>query len=199
MERPPAPAGRPRGMLRQLPNALTCLRLVAIPVFVWLLATADDGRSTAAAMVFGAAAATDWLDGRLARRFAVQSRFGRLADPLADRLLIGSALILLYYHDRLPLLALILVFGRDLVLLSGLVAAADRGYELSVIYLGKAATFLLMAALWLVMLTPASADWPLLLVYAGIVLSVAAGVVYVVTVPRAVRAAGGGEGPSRAS
>jgi cardiolipin synthase (CMP-forming) len=191
--------GPPQGLVRHLPNALTCLRLVAIPIFVWLLATSDDGQSIAAAIVFGIAAVTDWLDGRLARRYGVQSRFGRLVDPLADRILIGAALVLLYYHDRVPLWALVLIFARDLVLISGLAAAADRGYELSVIYLGKAATFVLMAALWLIMVTPPSADWPLVLLYVGIGLSLAAGVVYLITVPRAVRAARGGEGPSRAS
>jgi cardiolipin synthase (CMP-forming) len=129
----------------------------------------------------------------------VQSRFGRLVDPFADRLLIGAALVLLYYHDRVPLLALILIFGRDLVLISGFAAAADRGYELSVIYLGKAATFVLMTSLWLLMVTPASAEWPLVLLYGGIGLSVAAGVVYLVTVPRSVRAARGGEDSSRVS
>jgi CDP-diacylglycerol--glycerol-3-phosphate 3-phosphatidyltransferase len=185
--------------LRHVPNALTCLRLAVIPVFVWLLARADDGESLAAAIVFGIAAITDWLDGRLARRFGVQSRFGRLVDPFADRLLIGSALVLLWYHDRVPLAALVLIFARDLVLLSGFAAAADRGYELSVIYLGKAATFVLMSALWLIMVTPATADWPLVLLYVGIGLSLAAGAVYLVTVPRAVRSARGGEDPSRVS
>jgi cardiolipin synthase len=195
----PAPDSRPEGLLRHVPNALTCLRLLAIPVFVWLLAGADDGESVAAAVIFGLAAVTDWLDGRLARRFGVQSRFGRIVDPFADRLLIGAALILLYYHDRVPLVALLLIFGRDLVLLSGFAAAADRGYELSVIYLGKAATFVLMTSLWLLMVTPASAEWPLFLLYVGIGLSLAAGVVYMVTVPRSVRGARGGEDPSRVS
>jgi CDP-diacylglycerol--glycerol-3-phosphate 3-phosphatidyltransferase len=193
----PQATGRPAGALRHLPNALTCLRLAAIPVFVWLLARADDGESLAAALIFGLAAVTDWLDGRLARRYGVQSRFGRLVDPLADRILIGAALVLLYYHDRVPLVALLLIFGRDLVLLSGLAAAADKGYELSVIYLGKAATLVLMAALWLIMVT--TADWALLVLYAGIGLSLAAGAVYLITVPRAVRAARGGEDPSRVS
>jgi phosphatidylglycerophosphate synthase len=98
-----------------------------------------------------------------------------------------------------PLVALLLVFGRDLVLLSGFAAAVDRGYELSVIYLGKAATFVLMGSLWLLMVTGGNAEWPLVLLYGGIGLSLAAGVVYLVTVPRTVRAARGGEDPSRVS
>ncbi len=72
--------------LAQLPNALTIVRLVALVPFCVLLARAEDGQSVAAGLLFGAASLTDWFDGWLARRLGVQSRFGRLADPLADRL-----------------------------------------------------------------------------------------------------------------
>ena len=84
--------------MRHLPNALTIARLAAIPVFIAILWGAPGGHSVIAAWLFGAASATDYLDGYLARRLGVQSRFGRLADPLADRLLIGSAVVLLYYQ-----------------------------------------------------------------------------------------------------
>jgi CDP-diacylglycerol--glycerol-3-phosphate 3-phosphatidyltransferase len=145
---------------------------------------APAGHSVTAAILFGLASITDWFDGYLARRYQVQSRFGRLADPLADRLLIGSAVIILYLHDRIPLIVPVLVIGRDLILLSGLGLAAERGYELSVLYLGKAATFVLMASLFFLMLTEAGTRWPEVLLYVGIGLSLAAGAVYVVTVSR---------------
>ena len=145
--------------MRHVPNALTIARLAAIPVFIVVLWDASGGHSVLAALIFGVASLTDYLDGYLARRLNVQSRFGRLADPLADRLLIASAVLLLYYHDRVPLLVPLLVLGRDLVLLSGLGFAADKGYELSVI-------------------------WPDVLLYIGIGLSLAAGAVYVATVSR---------------
>lgn len=170
--------------MRHLPNALTLARLAAIPVFIAVLWDAPGGHSVLAAWLFGAASITDYLDGYLARRLDVQSRFGRLADPLADRLLIGSAVVLLYSHDRVPLLVPLLVLGRDLILLSGLGLAADKGYELSVIYLGKTATFVLMAALAFVMLTTPGTLWPDVLLYIGIGLSLAAGAVYAVTVSR---------------
>ena len=126
--------------LARLPNALTLARLAVLPVFWWVLLEADNGQSTLAFVIFGLASLTDWFDGWLARRYGSFSRFGRLADPLADRLLIDSAVILLWHHDRLPLLAPILIIGRDLVLAFGIGSAARHGYELSVIYLGKAAT-----------------------------------------------------------
>lgn len=170
--------------MRYVPNALTIARLVAIPIFIVVLWEAPAGHSVTAAILFGLASITDWFDGYLARRYQVQSRFGRLADPLADRLLIGSAVIILYLHDRIPLIVPVLVIGRDLILLSGLGLAAERGYELSVIYLGKAATFVLMASLFFLMLTEAGTRWPEVLLYVGIGLSLAAGGVYIATVSR---------------
>jgi CDP-diacylglycerol--glycerol-3-phosphate 3-phosphatidyltransferase len=170
--------------VRHVPNALTSARLAAIPVFILVLWDASGGHSVLAACIFGVASITDYLDGYLARRLNVQSRFGRLADPLADRLLIASAVLLLYYHDRVPVLVPLLVLGRDVVLLSGLGFAAEKGYELSVIYLGKTATFVLMSALFFVMLTTPGTLWPDVLLYIGIGLSLAAGAVYVATVSR---------------
>jgi CDP-diacylglycerol--glycerol-3-phosphate 3-phosphatidyltransferase len=188
--------------LRHVPNVLTTLRLVALVPFVVLLARADGGHSVAAGLLFGAASLTDWFDGWLARRLHVQSRYGRLVDPLADRLLIGTAAVLLWHHDRLPLVVVLLIVGRDVLLLSGLSLLRDRGYELSVLYLGKTATFVLMAGLGLVMLTEPGTRWVTGVLYVGIALSIAAGVVYVLTVPARLRAARGarlGGPPSRTS
>ena len=84
-------------MLRPIANALTLARLLAVLPFTVLLATADDGQSLAAAVIFTLASLTDYLDGALARRAHEPSTFGRVADPIADRLLINIALILLWY------------------------------------------------------------------------------------------------------
>ena len=81
--------------LAQLPNALTVLRLALIPLFVALYLSAGDGSSWAAGWVFLVAGVTDQVDGFLARRWHVESQFGKLADPLADRLMIDAAAILL--------------------------------------------------------------------------------------------------------
>src|SRR4051794_13727926 len=106
--------------MRWLPNALTIARLVMIPVFIGLVLTSDGGHSWAAAIVFGVAAITDQIDGWLARRWHVESEFGKIADPLADRLMIDAAEILLVAHGRVPGLGavgllpprLLLLFGR---------------------------------------------------------------------------------------
>ena len=92
--------------LAQLPNALTLARLVVIPVYAALILNADGGRSWAAGILFGAAAVTDQIDGFLARRWHVESTFGKVADPLADRLLIDVAVVLLWHAGRLPWAAL---------------------------------------------------------------------------------------------
>jgi CDP-diacylglycerol--glycerol-3-phosphate 3-phosphatidyltransferase len=173
--------------LRQLPNVLTIGRLVLVPVFIVLLASADGGESWPAAIVFGIAGVTDQLDGWLARRWHVESEFGKIADPLADRLMIDAAVLLLVIAGRLPWLALVIVLARDLFLLGGYRLVLPRGYELSVNFVGKAATWLLYLALALLMVTPQSAQWPVWLFWSGLVLAVAAGAVYVGSAWKAVR------------
>src|SRR2546429_5362980 len=91
--------------MRWIPNALTIARLAMIPVFIALLLASDGGHSWAAAIVFGVAAITDQVDGWLARRWSVESQFGKVADPLADRLMIDAAGIPLLHPGRPPLAA----------------------------------------------------------------------------------------------
>jgi CDP-diacylglycerol--glycerol-3-phosphate 3-phosphatidyltransferase len=153
--------------LAQLPNALTLARLVLIPVFVALILAADEGKSWPAALVFAAAGVTDQVDGFLARRWHVESAFGKIADPLADRLMIDAAVLLLFWADRLPWVAL-LIPARDLLLMAATPFAVGRGYRFEVNLVGKAATWLLYAALAFVMVTAAGTDWPLWLFWAGV-------------------------------
>lgn len=162
-------------MLRPLANILTLARLAAIVPFTVILATADDGRSAVAAAIFVAASVTDFLDGALARRAHRPSTFGRIADPLADRLLINMALILLWYADRLPWWLAAPVLTRDLWLMF-VFGARHTGGRIEVNQAGKAGTALIMAALAMVMLT--SARWPLVVFAAGLALSLAAGAIY---------------------
>ena len=165
--------------LAQLPNALTLARLAVLPVFVALMVSAEGGHSWPAAIVFGAAGVTDRLDGWLARRWGVESAFGKVADPLADRLLIDAAVILLWLGDRLPWPALAIVLVRDGVLLAGYKVVVPRGYDFSVNLLGKAATLLLYAGVAFTIATHAGTDWPLVLFWAGVAVAVAAAVLYV--------------------
>ena len=162
-------------MPKWLPNALTAARLVAIVPFTILLARSDDAVSTAAALLFAAAAWTDFLDGYLARHANAQTRFGRIADPLADRLLIDLALVLLVYHQRLEWWLAAPVLLRD-ALLAAVFRARHEATEVQVNMLGKAGTAAIMLSLFLLMLT--EQNWPKVLYVLGLALSVAAGARY---------------------
>ena len=168
--------------LQQLPNALTVARLALIPVFVVLMLTAEGGHSWPAGIVFGIAAVTDQIDGFLARRWRVESEFGRIFDPLADRLMIDAAVILLFIADHMPWAGLVVIVGRDLILMAGYKAVAPPGYELNVNLLGKTATWLLYAGTAFLIVTHRSTDWPRWIFWAGVVLAVAAGLVYALAV-----------------
>jgi CDP-diacylglycerol--glycerol-3-phosphate 3-phosphatidyltransferase len=172
--------------LAQLPNALTVARLALIPVYAALIAEADGGYSWAAAIVFAAAGVTDQVDGWLARRWHVESGFGKVADPLADRLMIDAAVIALFLHERLPLLALAIP-ARDVVLIAGYKLVVGRGYDFSVNLAGKAATWLLYASLALTMVTREGTDWPLWIFWTGFALAAVALAGYVLKARREVR------------
>jgi CDP-diacylglycerol--glycerol-3-phosphate 3-phosphatidyltransferase len=172
--------------LAQLPNALTVLRLIAIPVFVVLLLRTDGQGSYALAALFAAAALTDQVDGYLARRWHVESEFGKFADPLADRLMIDAAVLLLCVDGRLPWLALAIVLGRDALLIGGFGLVKDRGYDFSVSTLGKASTWVLYAAITGVIASDEGTAWPLWLFWIGVGLAVVAAVFYIARALRAV-------------
>jgi CDP-diacylglycerol--glycerol-3-phosphate 3-phosphatidyltransferase len=163
---------------RSIPNALTILRFAAIPVFVWLYLEADEGAAWGAGVFFAAAAATDQVDGYLARRWHVESRFGKVADPLADRLMIDTAVVLMWATGRMPLAAALVVVARDLVLVLGYKLLAPRGLELDVTFLGKLATWILYAALCFLLVTEEGTEWPRVILWIGIALALGAGVQY---------------------
>jgi CDP-diacylglycerol--glycerol-3-phosphate 3-phosphatidyltransferase len=173
--------------LAQLPNALTIARFALVPVFVVLLVRADGGHSWAAGIVFGVAGVTDQIDGWLARRLRVESEFGKYADPLADRLMIDAAILLLFLDDRLPWPALVAIAVRDSLLFVGARFVMPRGYDFSANFLGKAATWVLYAAVGFVIVTDQSTEWPRDLFWAGLGLAVVAAVVYVASAWKAIR------------
>ena len=164
--------------LQQLPNALTVARLVLIPIFVVLMIRADGGHSWPAGIIFGIAGITDQIDGFLARRWRVESEFGKVADPLADRLMIDAAVILLFIADHMPWIGLVVIIGRDLLLLLGYKAVAPQGYDIQVNIVGKAATWLLYAGIGFLIVTHRSTHWPYWVFWAGVALAVVAGAAY---------------------
>jgi CDP-diacylglycerol--glycerol-3-phosphate 3-phosphatidyltransferase len=177
-----------------LPNVLSVLRLLGVPLFLWLLLGPQaDGWAVVVLMVAGA---TDWLDGKLARALGQSSRLGALLDPAADRLYIVATLIAFVLRDVVPLWLVAVLVGRELVLGLALLVLRASGYPpLQVHYLGKAATFILLYAFPLLLL--ADGDGPVAAVAApvawaltvwGSALYVLAGVFYVVQVAGLVRA-----------
>jgi CDP-diacylglycerol--glycerol-3-phosphate 3-phosphatidyltransferase len=171
--------------LAAIPNLLTIGRLILIPVFVVLVLISDGGHSWPAAIVFGVAGVTDQIDGWLARRWHVESEFGKIADPLADRLMIDAAVILLWHAGRLPWVALAIP-ARDLALIAGYKLVVGRGYELAVNFAGKAATWLLYASLAFIMVTSPETDWPRWLFWAGFALAAVSLVGYLAKAKREV-------------
>jgi cardiolipin synthase len=134
-----------------VPNGLSVLRLLGVPLFLWLLLGPEaDGW---ALLVLAISGVTDWADGVLARRWNQTSRLGALLDPFADRLYILASLLGLVLRDVIPWWLAALIIGRDLVLLATLPVLRRRGLSaLPVHYLGKAATFNLLYAFPLLLL-----------------------------------------------
>lgn len=152
--RPPARVGSvrlvateadPADRVLTVPNALSALRLVGVPVFLYLVLVVE--RDGWAVLLLMAAGITDYLDGKLARVLGQYSELGRLLDPLADRLYILATLLALVVRDGLPLWWAAALIGRDALLALTLPVLRRHGYgPLQVNYLGKAATFNLLYA-----------------------------------------------------
>ena len=133
-----------------LPNALSALRLLGVPLFLWLVLNEHDPAAVALLMVSGV---TDWLDGKIARRWGQMSKVGALLDPAADRLYILATLIGLTIRDIVPLWLTLGLVGRDVVLALFLPVLRKYGYgPLPVHFLGKAATFNLLSGFPLLLL-----------------------------------------------
>ncbi|MEJ5330254.1 MAG: CDP-diacylglycerol--glycerol-3-phosphate 3-phosphatidyltransferase [Desulfobaccales bacterium] len=131
---------------RNLPNLLTAGRIVAIPVLMGLLCFPGPVASLVAAVVFVAAGATDFLDGFLARRHRAVSPLGKFLDPLADKLLITAALIMLIPLRDVPAWMVVVIVGRELAVTGLRAVAASEGLILAADRWGKLKTFLQMAA-----------------------------------------------------
>jgi len=172
--------------LAQIPNALTVLRLALIPVFVLVYAAAGDGSSWAAGWIFLVAGVTDQVDGFLARLWHVESRFGRLADPLADRLMIDAAVILLWLEGKLPWPGALVILLRDVILVGGYRLLMPKGVELSVSLLGKIATWVLYLSVGILAVVGHDTEWPLWLFWVGLALALLAAAQYVLAARREV-------------
>jgi len=129
----------------------TSVRIVAVPIVMALVLSGSD---TAAAIVFLSAAATDWFDGRLARRWNVTTRLGSFLDTTADKLLVAGALVALLAVDRVSPWFAIIIIGREFTLLGLRAAVEAHGSHLEPSMLGKWKATIQFAALGLVMIRP---------------------------------------------
>ena len=204
MSTPPEPSvtSEEPSLLRQalnVPNMLSILRLAGVPVFLWLLLGPKEDGWALALLVFSAL--TDWLDGKLARWLNQMSRLGRLLDPAADRLYILATLIAFLIRDIVPWWLVVPLVVREAVLGVCVLLLRHRGFAPpEVTYIGKGATFVLMYAFPLLLLTQGGSDLAAIarpIGYAftawGAVLYVYSGVLYVVQTARALRTAEPGE------
>jgi CDP-diacylglycerol---glycerol-3-phosphate 3-phosphatidyltransferase len=161
-----------------VPNVLTLVRFVAVPVLVVALLGAIPGGDALAAAVFALAAVTDGLDGYIARSRGSVTTFGKLMDPLADKLLIVAALVSLVSLDRLEAWVAMVIISRELAVTGLRTLAAERGVVIAASWLGKVKTALQVAAvLALIAVNPAPL-WANLLVYAAVAATVISGVDY---------------------
>ena len=167
------------------PNLLTLSRIGLVPVMVALLLRDEPGALAAAAAVFGVAALTDAADGHLARTRGMCTAFGRLADPLADKLLVGAALGSLVAIDRLALWIALIVVGREVAVAALRWHAGANGIVIHVSQLAKAKTGVQMTAIALLMLAPdPAAPWVGALLAAVVAITVASGAQYALTYAR---------------
>jgi len=141
-----------------VPNVVTLVRLLCIPVFLWLLFGAD--RQTLAAVLLAVLGATDWVDGYVARRYHQVSNLGKVLDPAADRILVGTAVVAIMVHGAVPLWFGIATLARELAVAGTVLALAALGARrIDVLWIGKAGTFGLMFAYPAFLLGHGTAGW----------------------------------------
>lgn len=140
-----------------LPNVLTIARIALIPVFALIYFFTDE-HYWVASLFFGAAAFTDWLDGYLARRLNQTTRFGAFLDPVADKLIVVTALVLLIGNHASLLLTIpgVVIIGREIVIsaLREWMAEMDRRGVVAVSWIGRAKTTMQMVAIFMLLANP---------------------------------------------
>lgn len=166
-----------------LPNKLTVMRVILIPFFVAALLY-DNGSSQTmhivANVIFIVASLTDLFDGKIARKYNLVTNFGKFMDPLADKLLVCSALICLIQLGQLPAWVVIIIISREFIISGFRLVAADNGIVIAASYWGKfKTTFQMIAVILMIFNIPALATVTMIMLVIAVVLTVISLVDYV--------------------
>jgi cardiolipin synthase (CMP-forming) len=171
-----------------IPNAIDYIRLAAIPVFLVIALSSDDGQDALAVVLFGVIGWSDYLDGFAARLTGQYSRLGALLDPLVDRLLIVSGMVVCWHFSLLPRWAIAIVIARELFMLVASRYALSHGIELQINWAGRIGVAPIAAAPFFAM---AGVHWlALIMLYVGMAFGLTATVLYVRRGARELRARG---------
>ena len=166
-----------------LPNKLTVLRVIMIPFFVFFLLWEGGQNQTfrlISLAIFIVASLTDLLDGKIARKYNLVTNFGKFMDPLADKLLVCSALICLIELGELPAWMVIIIISREFII-SGFLVASDNGVVIAASYWGKfKTTFQMIAVVLLILDIPSLALLTTLCVWIALALTIISLVDYIV-------------------
>lgn len=173
--------------LTSIPNLITLMRILLIPIFVGIFYLPVDSANLVAAIIFAFASITDWLDGYLARRMELMSPFGAFLDPVADKLLVATSLLLLVGAKDINYITLpaIVIVGREIVISALREWMAEIGSRASVTvnYIGKVKTALQMVAIFLLLaFAPTTSYWGALgfvLLYVAAILTIWSMVIYI--------------------
>ena len=166
-----------------LPNKLTILRVIMIPFFVFFLLSGVGGSASKwiALVIFAAASITDTLDGYIARRDNLITDFGKFMDPLADKLLVCSALICFVELDKLPAWMVIIIIAREFIISGFRLVASDNGVVIAASYWGKfKTTFQMIGVVLLIFNIPALSTLTTIIVWIALALTVISLVDYIV-------------------
>jgi CDP-diacylglycerol--glycerol-3-phosphate 3-phosphatidyltransferase len=136
-----------RGQILNLPNILTMVRIATIPIICLLLLSPERRPCLWAAALFAAASFTDWLDGYLARRMEIVTVFGKFLDPIADKLIVMAALIMILPYDRVPAWMVLVILGREIIITGLRGIASTEGIVIAASRLGKFKTIFQLVAI----------------------------------------------------
>jgi cardiolipin synthase len=169
-----------------IPNTIDYLRLLGIPVFLIVALSSDDGQDALAVVLFGVIGWSDYLDGFLARLTGQYSRLGALLDPLVDRLLIVSGMVVCWHFNLLPRWAIAIVIARELFMLAASRYALSQGLEIQINWAGRLGVAPIAGAPFFAM---AGVHWlALILLYVGMAFGLVSAALYVRTGLRELRA-----------